>query len=92
MAWMFLHPMSHQTVTIPAPAGLDWKGLGYLVSIFSVLLLGAVAWPKPQDPRWHVPVLLAGMATSMLGMAFRYIAHLHQMRAIRETQEEARRH
>lgn len=38
--------MRHQTVTIPAGRGIDWKGLGYLISIVSVLLLGAIAWPK----------------------------------------------
>jgi hypothetical protein len=82
--------MRHETVTIPAPAGLDWKGLGYLVSIVSVLLLGTIAWPKPQEPRWHLTVLIAGMATSILGMAFRYVAHLHQRREIKRAQAEAR--
>ena len=32
---------------------LDWKGLGYLVSIVSVFFLGAIAWPKPERPQWH---------------------------------------
>ena len=68
---------------------MDWKGLGYLVSIVSVLLLGAIAWPKPQDPSWHVPVLIAGMATSILGMAFRYKAHLDQLRELRRTKARA---
>jgi hypothetical protein len=81
--------MRHQTVTVPAGNGIDWKGLGYLVSIASVFLLGAIAWPKPQDPAWHVPALLAGMATSILGMAFRYKAHLDQMRELKKTKAEA---
>lgn len=59
-------------------AGLDWKAIGYLTSIVSVFFLGAIAWPKPEDPDWHLPVLIIGMATSVLGMAFRYLAHIHQ--------------
>jgi len=81
--------MHHETVTIPAGNHVDWKGLGYLVSIASVLLLGAIAWPKPQDPSWHVPVLIAGMATSILGMGFRYKAHLDQLRELRRTKARA---
>ena len=58
--------MRHEPVSIPPVSGIDWKGLGYLVSICSVFLLGAIAWPKPQDPRWHVAVLIAGAATESL--------------------------
>jgi hypothetical protein len=82
--------MRDQTVTIPVASGLDWKGLGYLISIISVFLLGAIAWPKPSDPHWHLPVLLAGMATSIVGMACRYKAHLDQQSEIRKAQAEAR--
>ncbi len=63
-------------------AGLDWKALGYLTSIVSVLFLGVVAWPKPSDPPWVLPVLLFGMATSILGMGFRYLAHIHEKKEI----------
>ena len=70
---------------------MDWKGLGYLVSIVSVFLLGAVAWPSASEPRWHIWVLIAGMATSICGMAFRYKAHLDQQRELRKTKAEARR-
>ena len=73
------------------PRGLDWKGLGYLTSIVSVLLLGAVAWPTGGEPDWYMPALIAGMATSILGMAFRYKAHLDQRRALRRTEAEALR-
>ena len=83
--------MRHETVTIPAVSGIDWKGLGYLVSILSVFLLGAIAWPKSEDPRWHVLVLIAGMATSILGMAFRYKAHLDQQRELKKAEAEAER-
>jgi len=82
--------MSHPHITEPVFLGVDWKGLGYLVSILSVFLLGAIAWPKPQDPRWHLPVLLAGMAASILGMALRYKAHLDQQRELKKAEAEAK--
>jgi hypothetical protein len=88
---MFLPCMRHENVTKEAPHGPDWKGLGYLISIVSVFFLGAVAWPKPTDPRWHVAVLIAGMATSIMGMACRYKAHRDQQREIKHAKAEARR-
>jgi len=69
---------------------MDWKGPGYLVSIVSVFILGAVAWPNPGDPAWIKPALIAGMATSILGMGFRYIAHRQQQAELKETEAEAR--
>ena len=83
--------MRHETVTIPAVSGLDWKGLGYLISIASVFFLGAIAWPKPDAPWWHLPTLIVGMATSIIGMACRYKAHLDQKREIRKAEAEAER-
>ena len=83
--------MRHESVTIPAASGVDWKGLGYLVSIASVFLLGAVAWPKAGEPSWHLLVLVLGMMTSIIGMACRYKAHRDQQREIRKTKAEARR-
>jgi hypothetical protein len=68
---------------------IDWKGLGYLTSIASVFFLGAIAWPKPDDPGWHLPALIVGMATSIIGMAFRYKSHLDQQREIRKAKAEA---
>lgn len=82
--------MRHETVTIPAPAGFDWKAAGYLTSILSVLFLGAVAAAKQDPPAWYYPALVAGMATSILGMAFRYMAHLHQKREIARAKADAR--
>ena len=76
---------------IPAGTGLDWKALGYLISIVSVFFLGAIAWPKPADPWWHLPLLIVGMATSVIGMGFRYKAHLDQQREIRKAKAEAER-
>ena len=87
---MFGLAMRKKSVTIPDP-GIDWKGLGYTISILSVFFLGAIAWPKPQDPTWHVPVLVAGMAASIIGMGFRYLAHLKQQKELRRAEAEARR-
>ena len=83
--------MRHEPVTITAPSGLDWKALGYLVSIVSVLFLGAVAWTKENPPGWYYPVLVIGMATSMVGMGCRYLAHLHQKAEIKKAKSEAER-
>jgi hypothetical protein len=81
--------MRHESVTIPAAQGLDWKALGYLISIASVFFLGAIAWPKADDPWWHLPALLFGMATSIIGMGCRYKAHLDQQREIERAEREA---
>ncbi len=50
------------------------RGAGYLISIGSVLLLALVAWPGPAEPAWHLPVLLAGVLLSILGMSLRWLA------------------
>ena len=70
---------------------MDFKGLGYLVSILSVFLLGAVAWPTPEEPAWHALVLGAGMATSIVGMGLRYVSHLQQQKELKETEAAAAR-
>jgi hypothetical protein len=80
--------MSHRARNIFLVSGFDWKGSGYLVSILSVFLLGAIAWPNADEPAWHGTVLIAGMLTSMIGMGFRYKAHLDQQRELRRTQEK----
>ena len=77
--------------TVTTPPGIDWKGLGYLISIASVFFLGAVAWPEPGEPNWHLPAVILGMTTSIVGMAFRYKAHLDQQREIRKAEAEAKR-
>jgi hypothetical protein len=82
--------MRHGIVTIRAGNGIDWKGLGYLISIVSVFFLGAVAWPKAGAPWWHLPALIFGMATSIIGMVCRYKAHLNELREIRKAEAEAR--
>jgi hypothetical protein len=83
--------VKQRSVTIPAPSGLDWKAVGYLTSIASVFFLGAVAWPKENAPSWYYPALVIGMATSILGMGFRYLAHLKQKREIRKAEADAER-
>jgi hypothetical protein len=83
--------MRQETVTIPTPAGIDLKAIGYLTSIVSVLFLGAVAWAKENPPAWYYPVLIIGMATSMIGMGFRYAAHLRQKREIEKAKAQAER-
>jgi len=75
-----------------AAQGFDWKALGYLTSIASVFFLGAVAWLKENPPVWYYPVLVFGMATSIVCMGFRYKSHLDEKREIREAQAEAERH
>jgi hypothetical protein len=80
-----------KTITIAAPTGLDWKALGYLISIVSVLFLGAVAWTKESPPGWYYPVLVVGMATSIAGMACRYMAHLRQKHEIARAEQKAER-
>lgn len=65
-------------------AGFDWKAIGYLTSIVSVFFLGMIAWPKPDDPWWILPSLIVGMALSVLGMGFRYLAHVQEKKEIAE--------
>jgi hypothetical protein len=83
--------MRHETVTIPLAHGIDWKAIGYLLSMLGALLLGAIAWPKPEDPAWHLPALIAGVATTITGFGVRYIAHLKELREIEQTKREAER-
>ena len=81
--------MHHDSVSKPGSRGIDWKGLGYIISIVSVFLLGAIAWPSPGEPTWHSVVLIAGMATSIIGMGCRYKAHLDQQRELKKTEAKA---
>ena len=83
--------MDQGRVTRPVLLGIDWKGLGYLVSIASVFFLGSIAWPKPDAPWWHLPALIVGMATSIIGMGFRYKAHLDEQREIKKAKADAKK-
>ena len=62
---------------------MDLQGLGYLISSVSVAFLGAVAWPKPDEPRWMAWAVAIGMATSIIGMALRWLAHVRVRKDIR---------
>jgi hypothetical protein len=65
------------------------KGLGYLISTLSVVLLGIVAWPKPNEPRWKAAVVIIGMATSVLGMFLRFLSHRQQKRELERSKQTA---
>ncbi|HEY7007199.1 MAG TPA: hypothetical protein VH392_12050 [Sphingomicrobium sp.] len=83
--------MRHESVKVARPGGLDFKAIGHLTSIVSVLFLGAVAWTKENPPGWYYPVLIIGMAASIAGMGFRYLAHLRQKHEIRKAKDKAER-
>ena len=51
------------------------KGLGYLVSTFSVILLGIVAWKGARDEPVLFICLIAGMIASVAGMGLRWLSH-----------------
>jgi hypothetical protein len=51
------------------------KGLGYLVSTFSVILLGIVAWKGAREEPLLFACLLAGMVASVAGMGLRWVSH-----------------
>ena len=65
------------------------KGAGYAVSIISVLLLGAAAWPKPTEADWKAIAVVAGMIASIIGMALRYLSHRKDRADIAQAQAEA---
>lgn len=65
---------------------VDIKGLGYLTSIVSVVLLGAVAWPQPGDPDWVQPALIAGIVASIIGIVLRYVAHLKERKELKRVE------
>lgn len=55
------------------------QGFGYILSIISVMLLGAVAAWDGLGPDWlkHV-CLIAGIALSVAGMILRWLHHRHE--------------
>jgi hypothetical protein len=67
---------------------IRFKSLGYLISTLSVLLLGGVAWQSAQKSGGLVlACLVLGMATSIVGMAMRWLSSVHEQR---EKEEKAR--
>ncbi|HVF83240.1 MAG TPA: hypothetical protein VM913_03595 [Sphingomicrobium sp.] len=65
------------------------RGAGYLISILSVLLLGAVAWPKPDEAQWKALALLGGIAASIIGMCLRWVASHRQAAELQQMQSRA---
>lgn len=61
---------------------MDLQGIGYLISSVSVIFLGTVAWPKPDEPQWMAWAVAIGMVTSILGMGLRWLSHLHDRKDI----------
>ncbi len=52
------------------------KGIGYLISTVSVVLLGIVSWDATRDKPLMRILLIAGMATSVIGMGVRMTSHI----------------
>ena len=65
------------------------KGLGYLISTVSVVLLGIVAWPKPDEPQWKAGIVVLGMAASIVGMFLRFLSHRREQRELKRTKRAA---
>lgn len=59
------------------------KGLGYIVSIVSVLLLAIAAWQTASDNALLRLCLIGGVLTSIIGMALRYAAHRRDRREVK---------
>ena len=64
------------------------NALGYVISTLSVMMLGAVAWPKPGDPPHLAWLVIGGMASSILGMFLRYLSHRKDKKDIAEAKME----
>lgn len=80
-----------ETEDVKRYAGLDWKAIGCLTSIVSAFFLGIVSRPTPSDPWWVLPALIAGMASSVLGMGFRYRAHIQDRKEIAQARWHPKR-
>ncbi|MCL6684552.1 hypothetical protein [Sphingomonas alba] len=70
---------------------MDLKALGYLISTVSVILLGIVAWPKPDEPQWKAVLVAIGMLTSIGGMGFRWLSHRKEKAVIAYARRESER-
>ncbi|MBL0769454.1 hypothetical protein K5P26_09830 [Sphingopyxis sp. XHP0097] len=66
----------------------NWlTGLGYALSIVSVVLLAWVAWPAPGESQTIALVIIGGGLLSVVGMAMRWAAHVITQRKIDEVEE-----
>lgn len=66
-----------------------FKGLGYLVSTISVVLLGIVAWKSASQQPFLLLCLILGMAASIVGMALRWISHRIEQKEKERIEREA---
>lgn len=64
-----------------------WTSLGYILSIISVALLTAVAWPGARDDRTMQIALGLGVALSIAGMVARWVAHRRDGQRISQLEE-----
>lgn len=51
------------------------KSSGYLISTFSVLLLGVVSWQSASEKPLLLACLIGGMAASVFGMFLRWLSY-----------------
>ena len=51
------------------------KSAGYLISMLSVVLLGVVSWKSASKEPLLAAGLIAGMATSVVGMWLRWLSY-----------------
>lgn len=58
------------------------KSLGYLISTLSVILLGIVSWKATESEPDLRLALIAGMLTSVLGMACRWLAYVTEKKLV----------
>ena len=56
------------------------KLFGYLISCLSVICLGVVSWSGAAEKPLMLGLLIAGMATSILGMLVRFWSYLRDKR------------
>ena len=63
------------------------NSVGHLISTLSVVMPGAVAGPRPGEPREKMWLVLGGMATSIVGMFLRYLSHRQDKRDIAEARQ-----
>jgi hypothetical protein len=61
--------------------------LGYVLSIASVALLAAVAWPGVREDGWMQLALVGGLLLSIAGMIARWVAHDREGKRISRLEE-----
>jgi hypothetical protein len=61
------------------------KAVGYLISSISVICLGIVSWSGAAQHPLMLALLLAGMATSILGMLLRFASFVREKRSGAQT-------